>query len=90
MGTISKILLGIILLVGSAWWILKAPYYPLTLLGISQGTNLADFIIVVNGAIPPLIFLIGLFIIWLEYDELKIQRELAREERKARRKKRRR
>lgn len=41
-----------------------------------------DFLVVLNGAIPPFIFLIGVFIVWLEIDELKLERELKKEEEK--------
>jgi hypothetical protein len=34
---------------------------------------------VVLGVVPAFIFLIGAFIVWLEYDEWKIERELATE-----------
>lgn len=52
---------------------------------------LPAFITVVKGVLPPFVFLIGLFIVWLELDELRIEKELKAEERKtrsARRKKR--
>lgn len=87
MHIILKLLLGIVLVVGSVWWVVQGPH-PTQLFKIKAGTNLADFVTVVNGALPPLIFLIGLFIIWLELDELRIERELAAEKKKKRRKKR--
>jgi hypothetical protein len=40
------------------------------------------FLTVIEGTIPPLIALIGLFIVWLELDELRIERELRQEEEK--------
>ena len=69
---IIKILIGAVLIIGSVWWVLQ---------GSAQFLNgrpgLNDFITVVNGAIPPLIFLIGLFVVWLELDELRIESELS-------------
>ena len=38
-----------------------------------------NFKIVVTGFIPPLLILIGLFIVWLEADELKAGKELKTE-----------
>jgi hypothetical protein len=79
---------GIILIVASAWWIVQGPH-PTQLIPVREGTNLADFVTVVNGALPPFVFLLGIFIVWLELDELRIERELAAEERRARKRKRR-
>ncbi len=76
-GVILKILVGAILIIGSVWWVLQ---------GSSQFLNgrsgLNDFITVVNGAVPPLVFLIGLFVVWLELDELRIEKELSSTKRK--------
>jgi len=44
---------------------------------------------VLQGTIPPFLIVIGLFIIWLELDEWRIERELKVEEKKTRRKKKR-
>jgi len=77
----GKLIVGIILVVASAWWILKGS---LSVLGRS---GIADLITILNGAIPVIVFLLGIFIVWLELDELKIEKELAKEERKTKRKK---
>ena len=80
MHPIVKILLAIILIAGSIWWLLQ---------GSEQYINrngLSDLKTVLNGAVPPMVFLLGLFILWLEWDEWKIERELASEEKKARKK----
>lgn len=73
MGPIPKIIGGIILIVASVWWIARFGW--------------KDFLTVLNGAIPPLVFLLGVFIVWLEVDELKIERELKKEEEKVKKKK---
>lgn len=36
--------------------------------------------LVIEGTLPPFLALIGLFIVWLELDELRIERELKKEE----------
>ena len=70
MHPIGKIIGGLILiLVGLALFALE-PF------GVSWLTN---FIILVTGTIPILLILIGLFIVWLEADELKVEKELERE-----------
>ena len=86
MHPIVKIIIGLILMAAAVYWVWKTPIYPETYLGIQQNTNLYDFIIVLNGAIPPMVFLLGLFIVWLEYDEWKKEKELKAEEEKMKRK----
>lgn len=44
------------------------------------------FKVVVMGIVPAMVFLLGLFIVWLELDELKIEKELAKEEKKTKKK----
>ena len=94
MGVVAKLLIGIVLVIGSLWWILYAKsfsYYLNEYLGlaIAEGTALYDLLTVLSGAIPTFVCLIGIFITWLEYDEWKIERELAKEERRAKRRKKR-
>jgi hypothetical protein len=43
---------------------------------------LPDVLTVLNGAVPIVVILLGIFIVWLEWDEWKIERELAKEEKK--------
>jgi hypothetical protein len=46
-----------------------------------------NFVIVVTGMIPAFLILIGLFVVWLEVDELKIDREIRKEEKEEKKKK---
>jgi len=46
------------------------------------GGWLTNFIIVVTGVIPAFLILVGLFVVWLEIDEIKAERELRAEEEK--------
>ncbi|MCC5994403.1 MAG: hypothetical protein LM587_02330 [Candidatus Aenigmarchaeota archaeon] len=50
---------------------------------------LPDVLTVLNGAVPIVVILLGTFIVWLEWDEWKIERELAKEEKKLEKEKRR-
>jgi len=55
------------------------------ILGTSKyipGDWLQNFLIVLTGVIPIFLILIGLFVVWLEIDELKLERELREEEEK--------
>ena len=65
MRPIVKIVIGAILIVGSAWVVYKY--------------TLDEFWLIVKGIVPPLVFIVGLFIVWLEYDKLRIERELKQE-----------
>jgi hypothetical protein len=73
MHPIGKLIIGIILVVGSIYYV--------------WNYAVLELITVLKGAIPVIVFLLGIFIVWLELDELKIERELAKEEKKTRKKK---
>ena len=75
MHAIIKILFGALLLIGSVTYIYTNQY-----------GAWSDFLTVVNGIVPPFFGLIGLFVIWLELDELKIKREVQPSGKKAKRK----
>jgi hypothetical protein len=79
-----KILLGLLLVAAGAYWIFYGGNLA-SILGVKSGTALADLLVLVNGGVPLFVLLIGLFIIWLEWDEWKIEKELAAEERKRKR-----
>jgi len=68
----GKFILGLILVFGSIWWIVQGSQQYI------QRSGYQDLITVINGAVPVLILILGIFIIWLELDELKIERELKR------------
>jgi hypothetical protein len=78
-----KIILGAILVIASVWWVVQGGRFSAH--GVFHSA-FQDFVTVVNGALPPLVFLLGIFIVWLELDELKIEKELAAEEKKTKKK----
>ena len=59
-----KILFGAILLIGSIAYIYTNQY-----------GAWADLLTVINGVVPALVAMLGLFLIWLELDELKVKSE---------------
>ncbi len=69
---IGKILVGAILMIASIYYIF---YYAWK-----------DVITVINGVIAPLIFLIGLFVVWLEMDEMRVESEIKSEEKSKKKK----
>ncbi len=48
---------------------------------------LNNFIVVLTGVIPIFLIIIGLFVVWLEIDEIKMNKELETEEKKIKKKK---
>jgi len=79
MNAITKAFIGVLIVIASLYYIL---------LGIPGYLKpaLSDVLVVLNGVIPILALLLGAFIIWLEYDEWKIEQELKKEEQKEKRK----
>ncbi|MFH8080393.1 MAG: hypothetical protein QXO84_00730 [Candidatus Aenigmatarchaeota archaeon] len=88
MNTWVKILIGLLLLglplALYAYDLMTAgPVIEFNILGRKiQLSPLRSLLIVIEGTVPPFIALIGLFIVWLELDELRIERELKAEEEK--------
>jgi len=72
---IVKILIGVVLIVGSLVALIRDEW------GLR-----ASLLTVIKGVVPAFLILIGIFIVWLELDELKIEKELAREEKKTKKK----
>ncbi|MEM5882618.1 MAG: hypothetical protein QXQ77_00015 [Candidatus Aenigmatarchaeota archaeon] len=72
----AKIVIGLILIVASIYYIIKGvpgyfePGWPALLT-------------VLKGVIPLGVLLIGIFIVWLEWDELRIEKEIKAEEEKS-------
>ncbi len=84
-GSLVKIIVGVILIVVSIWWIIQGSSYIQPLKNsvlVTSRPALADLITVLNGSIPAFFTLIGLLIVWLEWDSFKIQKELSEEEKK--------
>jgi len=78
-----KVLLGLIF-IGIGLFLFVDAVYPI--LGLSNyipGDFLTNFIIVITGMIPPFLIVVGLFVVWLEMDEIKAEREIKAEEDKA-------
>ena len=71
MHPIIKVLFGAILLIGAIAYM----YMNFDPLERGYG-SLKSLYIVLNGLVPPFIALLGLFIVWLELDEMKISREM--------------
>lgn len=66
----NKIIIGALLIFGGVYW------YSLEMLWGTGLTNLESLAIMVKGGIGVVIFLIGLVVVWIESDELKMQRQM--------------
>ena len=80
---VLKLLIGVILLVG------PLGLYAYELMGGEVGLGIhmwESLMTVIQGSLPPFIMLIGLFIVWLELDEWRIEKELKVEEEKTKKK----
>jgi hypothetical protein len=83
MNPLAKAFIGVIILLVALYYIFAGiPGY--------LKPALPDVLTVLNGVIPILVILLGAFIIWLEWDEWKIERELEKEEKKLEKEKKRR
>lgn len=70
-----KIILGLVLVLIGLWLFVDS-VYPLSGVKGTIGIDwLGNFIIVLTGTIPIFLILIGLFVVWLEADELKTAKE---------------
>ncbi len=88
MHPLAKMLIGIILLlVPLGLYAYEYTTGPKTIYGIYVPL-LSSLKTVLLGVIPPFLIVIGLFIIWLELDEWRIEKELKAEEEKEKKKKR--
>lgn len=82
-----KVLLGLILiLVGLALFV-DSVYPIMDIPVVSDIDWLGNFVIVLTGFIPPFLIVIGLFVVWLEIDEIKAEREIRAEEEKEKKEK---
>jgi len=86
-----KIIIGLVLVLIGLGLFVDSVYPILGVKGTLGIDWLNNFIIVLTGTIPILLILMGLFIVWLEADELKTSKEFEgpeeEEEKKAKKKK---
>jgi len=88
MGALLKIVIGLILiLVGLGLFVNSPGVMPMKAVNdipylgwLLNRDWLGSFITILQGFIPAFLVLVGLFMVWLEADELKMQKELEKEE----------
>lgn len=88
MNPLMKLLVGLVLLViPLALYVYDfmrvGPVLSVPVAGKAVNLRLLESLsVVLQGLVPPFVMLVGLFIVWLELDEWKIEKELKREEEK--------
>lgn len=88
MHPLAKLLVGLVLLVIPLAlyvydFMTPGPVLSVLVAGKTLNLRLLESLsVVLQGAIPPFVMLVGLFVVWLELDEWKIEKELKREEEK--------
>jgi cadmium resistance protein CadD (predicted permease) len=79
-----KVIVGLILVVIGLGLLANGVLFEVSSVGTFW---LKNFIVTLTGIIPPFLILIGLFVVWLELDEIKAEKELKAEESKEKEKK---
>jgi len=75
-----KVIIGLILVAIGLGLLSNGVLFDISMIGTFW---LRNFITTLTGIIPPFLILIGLFVVWLELDEIKAEKELKAEEKKA-------
>ncbi len=73
-GPVVKLLIGLLLIAVGLFAILPQWIASFTVAGVTSGFAWEAFKTVVLGAVPPLLAFLGLLIVWIEIEEIKIER----------------
>ena len=74
-----KVIIGLVLIIIGLGLLANGTLFDITTLGTFW---LKNFLVTLTGVIPPFLIVIGLFVVWLELDEMKAEKELKAEEKK--------
>lgn len=81
-----KIIIGLVLLAIGLGMFADSTVYNILPNNLPLGLGTVDWLgalmSVLQGVVPVMLILIGLFIVWLEADELKAEKEIKKEEKK--------
>jgi hypothetical protein len=61
------------------WWYIPGSSINTALVGYSTLTNYESLVAMVQGSVGAIAVIIGLFIVWIEHDQIKVERELQSE-----------
>jgi len=87
MNAAIKLLVGLIFIIIGLGLFIDSVYPIIGTVGTFGINWFNNFIIVLTGVIPAFLILLGLFVVWLEVDEMKAEKELKKEEEKSEEKK---
>lgn len=73
-GPIVKLLIGVLFIVAGLFAIIPEWLAAFTVAGITSGFAWEAFKTVVLGAVPPMLVFLGVLIVWIEIEEIKIER----------------
>jgi len=80
MNAAAKLLVGLIFIAIGLGLFIDSVYPILGTVGTLGINWFNNFITVLTGIIPAFLILLGLFVVWLEVDEMKAEKELRKEE----------
>ncbi len=76
MGPRGKMLVGAILAVVGIWWYVPGGPFNAAALSFSTLTNLQSLAVTAQGGLGLFLVIVGLFVVWIERDELRIRKEM--------------
>lgn len=81
MASLKNLVVGAILVLAPIWWIVKGSAIYLGRSGVQ------DLITILNGGIPLVLLLFGLLLLWIEIEDIKVEREFRKERKRKKKKK---
>ena len=84
MNSAVKLLVGLVFIIIGLGLFIDSVYPILGTVGTFGINWFNNFITVLTGIIPAFLILLGLFVVWLEVDEMKAEKELRKEEDRSR------
>lgn len=76
MGPRGKMAIGALLVLIGIWWYIPGGPFNSAAVPFSTLTNLQGLSVLLQGGLGILLVLVGAFVVWIERDELRIQREM--------------
>jgi uncharacterized membrane protein YciS (DUF1049 family) len=83
MNAALKLLIGLVLIALGLGLLIDSVIPILGVVGTFGIDWFANLIVVITGILPAFFILLGLFVVWLEVDEMKAEKELKKEEEKS-------
>lgn len=75
-----KMIIGALLILLGVWWYIPGSLFTEVLVPHSSLTNFQSLVAAVQGSAGIILLLVGVFVVWIEHDEIRMRRELQTEE----------